>query len=214
MKLTAGIYKITNLVNLKCYIGKTERCIQERWSTHKRLLIRGKHLNSYLQAAWDKHGEANFSFEVIEDFNPEFNFDINALERFWIEDYKSNDREFGYNLTAGGEGSAGRKLSERHKAKIRSANLGNKHNLGRKLSEAHKAKISATNLGYNHTEEAKTKLSALNKGNKNWLGRKHSEESKAKMSAASLGRKFSEETRAKIGAATKKRHEESKAKSA
>ena len=56
----AFIYKITNLINNKCYIGKTERTIQERWREHLR------HRNSLdlpLSRALNKYGVENFQIE-------------------------------------------------------------------------------------------------------------------------------------------------------
>ena len=63
--MKSGIYKIENKVNGKVYIGSSNS-IRRRWQKHKALLRHGKHQNSHLQAAWDKYGEDNFSFSVIE----------------------------------------------------------------------------------------------------------------------------------------------------
>lgn len=63
--MKSGIYKIENKVNGKVYIGSSNS-IKRRWQKHKALLRHGKHQNSHLQAAWDKYGEDNFSFSVIE----------------------------------------------------------------------------------------------------------------------------------------------------
>jgi len=63
-----GIYKIKNLVNDKCYYGSSKN-IEKRWRTHKNHLNSGKHHNIPLQRAWNKYGENNFSFEVVEECN-------------------------------------------------------------------------------------------------------------------------------------------------
>ena len=60
-----GIYKITNTLNGKVYIGQSVN-VQERFYEHKRKLRLQQHFNKYLQNAYNKHGEY-FEFEVIEE---------------------------------------------------------------------------------------------------------------------------------------------------
>jgi group I intron endonuclease len=87
-----GIYRIKNLVNDKCYYGSSKN-IEKRWRIHKNHLNGGKHHNIPLQRAWNKYGENNFSFEVIEecnetillereqhylDLNPEYNIGLKS----------------------------------------------------------------------------------------------------------------------------------------
>ena len=87
-----GIYKIKNLKNKKCYYGSSKN-IEKRWRTHLNNLKNGKHHNIHLQRSWDKYGEDNFVFEVVEecdethlleleqkylDSNPEFNIGIKS----------------------------------------------------------------------------------------------------------------------------------------
>ena len=61
-----GIYRIKNLVNNKCYYGSSKN-IKKRWSRHKNQLNKKTHINCVLQRAWDKYGEDNFLFEVVEE---------------------------------------------------------------------------------------------------------------------------------------------------
>lgn len=63
-----GIYRIRNLVNDKCYYGSAKN-IKRRWSKHKSQLKNNRHENIILQRAWDRYGEENFVFEVIEECN-------------------------------------------------------------------------------------------------------------------------------------------------
>lgn len=91
------IYKITNNINGKCYIGKTERTINIRWSEHIRL-SRLK-LDLPLYRAFSKYGIDNFSIEEIEQCDSD---KIDEREIYWI-DYFNSYRK-GYNCTAGGEG--------------------------------------------------------------------------------------------------------------
>ena len=63
-----GIYRIKNLVNNKCYYGSSKN-IEKRWLRHKNELNKKTHINCVLQRAWDKYGEDNFLFEVVEECN-------------------------------------------------------------------------------------------------------------------------------------------------
>ena len=91
------IYKITNNINNKCYVGKTERTIQARWSEHIRP-SKWK-LDLPLYRAFSKYGIDNFSIEEIEECD---NAILDEREIYWI-DYFNAYRE-GYNCTIGGEG--------------------------------------------------------------------------------------------------------------
>lgn len=60
-----GIYRIRNKVNGKCYYGSSKN-IEKRWKRHKNDLKNNNH-NPLLQRAWNKYGENNFIFEVVEE---------------------------------------------------------------------------------------------------------------------------------------------------
>lgn len=63
-----GIYKIVNNITHDIYIGSSANRsgMGSRFSQHKKLLRRGVHFNPRLQHAWNKYGDSNFSFVVIE----------------------------------------------------------------------------------------------------------------------------------------------------
>lgn len=61
----SGIYQIRNIISDKKYIGSTNN-FSNRFSSHKRNLRKNSHSNQHLQNAWNKHGEENFRFEIIE----------------------------------------------------------------------------------------------------------------------------------------------------
>jgi hypothetical protein len=85
------IYKTTNLINDKIYIGKDT-------------LNRPGYLGSgiYLKNAIDKYGIENFTKETIETCQS--NDELNEREIFWIKELKSQDKSIGYNISDGGEG--------------------------------------------------------------------------------------------------------------
>jgi predicted GIY-YIG superfamily endonuclease/DNA-binding MarR family transcriptional regulator len=97
MKIKAGIYKITCKVNGKIYIGSSADC-EKRFRQHVNQLNRGKHHNSHLQRAWDKYGEENFIFEVIERINDKDK--LIEREQYWIDHTKCCDEKVGYNISA------------------------------------------------------------------------------------------------------------------
>ena len=69
--LKGGIYKITNTVNGKIYIGSAVD-LSRRKRDHFWSLRKGTHCNAYLQKSFNKYGENNFSFEVLSTCLPEF----------------------------------------------------------------------------------------------------------------------------------------------
>ena len=89
------IYKITNQLNNKCYIGQTTD-YKRRFQEHKNLGYSIEE-NKLLYYAIKKYGIENFSFEVIEDKTSKYN----EREKYWIQYYDSFEN--GYNMTEGGE---------------------------------------------------------------------------------------------------------------
>lgn len=85
------IYQITNVVNSKIYIGKTDKTIQERFQRH---CYNHKTQNTYLYKAMRKYGIDKFTIEILEETN-------NGSEReiYWIQELKPQ-----YNMTLGGDG--------------------------------------------------------------------------------------------------------------
>ena len=209
-----GIYKITNTINGKCYIGQS-RDIESRWRAHK--VRKG----TYLYNAFQKYGVENFTFEVLEECEKER---LNELEKYYIKLYHSFGE--GYNLCPGGnsdpedfdairkeklsKAAFGRKspMKGKHhtddaKEKLRNANLGHTPwNKGVSASDEAKKKMSEAHKGKSHphrklTEEEKLKIS------KSLIGKKQSEETKKKRSLSLKGRTMSEEQKKKISLANK-----------
>lgn len=95
----AYIYKITNLINQKKYIGKTLKTPEERWKEHIRDSQKIENSNRPLYKAFNKYGVENFILETIEECSIN---EINEKEAYWIEAYGSF--KYGYNATLGGDG--------------------------------------------------------------------------------------------------------------
>ena len=117
--LKTGIYKITNLINKKIYIGSASQKngIGGRISEHKSDLKNNKHDNSYLQNSWNKYGEDNFKFEIVIFCDPERCL---FFEQKCLDKYKPWDRENGYNICKIAGSSLGYKHTEQAKEKISS----------------------------------------------------------------------------------------------
>jgi len=104
------IYKITNNINGKIYIGKTIHSIKHRFKEHRG---DSKRYDLPLYRAFKKYGIENFSISVIEECSNDL---LSEREKYWIEKEHSFDN--GYNATRGGDG--GRALySEKDKENIR-----------------------------------------------------------------------------------------------
>ena len=89
------IYKITNKVNGKSYIGQTRYTVEFRWRQHIH-----KKDNVYFHNAIRKYGIDNFIVETLEECDYK---DLNSREIFYIAKY--NTFKEGYNLTIGGDGN-------------------------------------------------------------------------------------------------------------
>lgn len=93
--IISGIYSIRNKINGKVYVGSSKD-IYTRWSQHRHDLRKGNHHNEVLQRAWNKYGERNFAFEVLEKAPPENLFNV---EQNWYERLNSSSNDYGYNLS-------------------------------------------------------------------------------------------------------------------
>lgn len=155
-----GIYKITNTVNNKVYIGQSVN-IKVRWRDHINALNRQDSRCTLLQRAWIKYGEDKFVFEILELCDEDL---LDELETKYINMYNAQNPTKGYNMESGGN-------AQKH------------------LSAETKAKIGNSNRGKCHSEETKRKMSEDRVGTQNSMyGKKHSEDSRKKMSEAKKGK--------------------------
>ena len=105
----SGIYLFENIINKKIYIGQAKD-LHERAYTH---FFGNPEL--YFHRALKKYGEEGFNIYILEYTNIE---DLDNKEIFYIKKYNSNNPEYGYNMTAGGQGQFGHLLSDEQKEKL------------------------------------------------------------------------------------------------
>lgn len=187
----SGIYKITNKLNGKFYIGSASN-IKRRWRQHRFDLIHNTHDNIHLQRSWNKYGQEEFLFELVEECDKG---SLVLREQFYMDTLNPQ-----YNIGKFATSSVGIKRSqetiEKHRQKM----------LGRKLTTEHKEKVRLSSLGRKHSPETRLKQRLVK------LGKKISEETRARMCKAKSN--MSEETKRKISQALlgKKRTPEAEAK--
>ena len=131
------IYKITNLIDGKIYVGKAKCLVSRSYNYNSSFRQeRHDHLNDYLFNAMTKHGFENFIIEPLEFCKIE---ELAEKELHWMKILKSHERDFGYNLRI--DSSTGMIVSKETSVKM-IANLleqletGIRSNHSKKLKEA------------------------------------------------------------------------------
>lgn len=168
------IYKITNLINNKLYIGKTSQTVEKRWKNHYYEARRWKKCqdtgadfgyNSRLYPAMIKYGYENFTIQLIEAVDSLEA--LNSREKYWVDFYDT--RNNGYNIAAGGTGGffLGCKHTPEAIEKLRIAAT------GRKQSPESIAKSADAKRGKRASQEAREKMRNAKLGKKTG---KHSKE--------------------------------------
>lgn len=194
------IYKATNLINAKLYIGQTVQGLNRRKMRHIRRAMNND-IHFAFHRAIKKYGAENFTFEILHHCLSKEEMD--RKERESIKELNTKIPH-GYNLTDGGGGNLGRKRTAEERAKISASLIGNKRTLGHKASLETRAKISAAHLGNKFrlgrklNAEHREKIRESLKGNKHRLGDVASPETRLKMSLVHVGRKHTDESREKM----------------
>lgn len=186
------IYKITNSINSKCYIGQTINHPSLRWKNYKSLRCSDQ---PKLYNALKKYGPENFIYEIFDDTasNQE---ELNFLEESYMLCF--NSRENGYNIKEGG--SCG-KHSSKTKQKMR---LSNPHYWkNKKFLMETRQKMSESHKGKHKSDETRKNMSIAFKGriyseetrkNMSIAAKNRSETHKLNISRSLTGRKQSQET--------------------
>lgn len=156
------IYKIQNKINSKIYIGSS-KSIRNRWKQHKWMLKRNKHYNKKLQNAWNKYGEKNFEFSILETVSNEE--DLKKKEQVFLSLVKPE-----YNLCKIAYRTTGYKHTAKWKEENSKRMIGNKHTSGKKRiqTEATRKKISESLKGKRHSDESYKKAAEKKKGMIPW----------------------------------------------
>ena len=118
----SGIYKITNEITGKFYIGSSKD-IEQRFGEHKMMLNNNKHINVILQRSWNKHGANNFTFSVLEECPADKCIEREQHYLDTLQPFKS----IGYNIgkkAYGGDNFTNNPKLDEIKEKIRLLNLG------------------------------------------------------------------------------------------
>lgn len=184
--MTTGIYSITNIQTLHVYIGSAMN-VSRRWYVHRTNLRAGNHRNSYLQRAWEKYGEASFTFALVEEVEPA---QLLEREQYWMDRLLVCDPEKGYNLSSqAGAPMTGRKHRPDTLAKM------SKSGQGHPISPETRAKIAEKARGRKLSPEHRAAIAEAGRGRKM---PPRTEEWKQQQSERLRGRKLSDEHRAKI----------------
>jgi group I intron endonuclease len=171
----SGIYKIVNKVNGKYYVGSS-KCIKHRWRNHKYQLRKNIHKSKKLQSSWNKHGESNFNFIVIEECLP-IRESLVILEQKYLNVCEL-DRSICYNTSFVAEVPFfGRKHTlETRKLISEAVNLRYKEgmmrwNKGKHLTDEHKKRVSETRirLKIKPSEKQRRLQSEMVKGKNNYF---------------------------------------------
>lgn len=148
------VYKHTNKINKKCYIGITSQTPNKRWGNGEGYKPKSPTNGAYFYNAIKKYGWDNFTHEIL--FTGLTHDEANQKEIELIQQYKSNQRKYGYNLDKGGNGSnriseeTRQRLIDVHKDKAANAERYKKISESRKgmtFSDEHKKNLSKSKIG-------------------------------------------------------------------
>lgn len=178
-----GIYKITNLINNKVYIGQSDR-LNEREREHFYRLGKNEHHNEHLQKSYNKHGKDNFIF-----VNVEFTDDLDNREIYWINEYGGINSELNYNMkdplskqwsdyvkvktsqimTGENNPNFGNNWSQEQKdnLSLKRKGISLEERIGKNKSDLAKEKMRKSQTGRKHPEDVIDKIRKANKGDKN-----------------------------------------------
>ena len=199
------IYKITNTVNGKAYIGQTtdpERRIKEHFYPGSR--------RYHLQNAIAKYGKDVFTVETLFENVPLD--DLDRLEKQAIKEHNTLVPN-GYNLRDGGHSCYTLSLETRQKMSKKLKGRYVSPETRQKMSKASKSR-EAARKGWTHTPEVRKRISESLIGNQHTLGHKQSPETIAKKIASTRGKKRSPETRKRMSEAKQNMSDETKQKMA
>ena len=194
-----GIYAIQNTINDKIYIGQSID-IQDRIAHHRSSLRHNRHENQHLQRSWNKYGEENFIFFVLECCEAE----LDGLEKEYIKKFNAIDGQYGYNNESGG--SLNKHISEEARIKMSmkakgrySGDKNPMYHVSVPWTLERRQKLSERMSGSGNpmygihlsvADEQKKKASERMLGDRNpFYGKHHTEDTKQKMRSANKKKK-------------------------
>lgn len=133
------IYKHTNKINGKIYVGQTKLNLKQRWREGE-----GYKYCPLFYNAIQKYGWNSFNHEIIEEVDSIEQ--ANKREQYWIAFYKSNDPRYGYNLTSGGLNREISEIARQHMSEAQKHKPPITEETRIKMSKSHKGK----NAGEQH----------------------------------------------------------------
>jgi group I intron endonuclease len=176
------VYCITNKINGKKYVGQhAGKDLDKYWSRTVWFATEGYQGKRLLYRAIRKYGADNFEIKpLVIVGNKE---DMDRYEIGMIKAWGTTNPQAGYNITSGGGGSLGVKMSEEtrakmsesrtglimpesHRQKLSERSKGNKYSLGKKMTKDNFDKLMAAHKGAKRTEEARKRMSDAHKGKK------------------------------------------------
>lgn len=180
------LYKITNKLNGKVYIGQT-RDVKRRWLEHK-IAARSESPKTYIDQNIKNDGIENFIYEHIgTSKNKE---DSNKTEIQLIAQYNSTDQNIGYNKSPGGD-----QFSDEYCQKMSEMRTGKGNPFyGKSHSVVSRGKISQFHVGFSGMKHSNEALFRISKAQ---TGKVFSEEHKNNISVSKSGKKQSSEVIAK-----------------
>ena len=199
------IYKLTNKVNGKIYVGKTEKSLADRLSRH--LACAKRKVNRYLYDAMNHYEYDNFEISLIEECSTRDILD--DREKYWIRAFNSLYPS-GYNMTiGGGGGNTLASWTEEQRKELYSRQTAKRVGMRRTEEQKSRMKAAAKRREEAKTEQQKKEISdkirAINiekgicpskefwgkKGQEGFFkGKKHTEEAKKKVSLSRKGKKY------------------------
>lgn len=158
------IYKITNCVNNKIYVGQTWQTLDNRWDSGH-----GYTSCTYLNNAIKKYGKNKFKYVILTLCGTQETADY--WEDYFIKQYRSANKKFGYNIKNGGSHGkhteeTKKKISKAHEGKIHSEETKNrlsKMQKGHFVSEETRKKMSESKKGHTVSQETRKKMSEATK---------------------------------------------------
>lgn len=153
------IYKCTNLINGKIYIGQTIKCLEHRKGLHE--ITADKNRGFYFHRAIRKYGKENFKWEIIDIGISKT--DLDNKEIFYINMFNLLDHNFGYNIKSGGSRGNPYAGKTEEEMNVISKRKSRAHS-GRIFSKEHCLKISESRKNFSDEkwEEIKTKRKQTN----------------------------------------------------